>query len=206
MLLSAPSKGGKTTFVAKLLREANRLFDKPPRRIYFAYKEWQPLFDELNDSMDNITFYQVLPTRQDVYDWTESKADHTLLVLDDLMMDCTDKETELFTVISHHRNTSVVMMLQTLFPPKKCMRTISLNTNVFVLFRNPRDKLQIQTFGRQVFPGQVNYFLDAFDKATSANENRGYLLVDLSPGLDPKFQLRTRVFEEEEPMVVFAPA
>ena len=36
----------------------------------------------------------------------------------------------------------------------KSSRTINLNTNYIILFKNPRDKYQVYLLARQMFPGQ----------------------------------------------------
>ena len=45
----------------------------------------------------------------------------------------------LFSRESHHRNISVILILQNLFHQGKYCRDISLNTHYFFLFKNPRD-------------------------------------------------------------------
>jgi hypothetical protein len=44
--------------------------------------------------------------------------------------------------------------------------------------------------------------MDSYDRATSAPY--GYLLIDLSPNGDKKFQLRTNIFKGED-LIVFTP-
>jgi Ni2+-binding GTPase involved in maturation of urease and hydrogenase len=72
--------------------------------------------------------------------------------LDDQMSETSrDKRImNLFTKGSHHRNLSVIFLLQNLFYQRKITRTMSLNTQYLVLFKNPRGKLQILTLGKQI--------------------------------------------------------
>ena len=44
---------------------------------------------------------------------------------------------------SHHRNLSVIYIVLNLFYQEKDSRSISLNSHYLILFKNPRDKLQI---------------------------------------------------------------
>ena len=96
---------------------------------------------------------------------------------------------------AHHYNFFCILVSQNAFSPGKEFRTISLNTHYFILFKNRRDELQIQTLGRQIFPRQLNYFMDAYKKAT--DEKYGYLLVDLSPHSDPRYNLRTHIIHNQ---------
>ena len=78
-----------------------------------------------------------------------------LIVLDDQMIDASkDKRIEnLFTRGSHHRNLSVIYIVQNLFYQEKDSRSITLNSHYLILFKNPRDKLQIVTLAKQMCPG-----------------------------------------------------
>lgn len=46
------------------------------------------------------------------------------------------------------------------------MRTASLNCHYFILMANKRDTLQISTLGRQIFPGQLKFFMQSLTLAT----------------------------------------
>ncbi|CAC5392368.1 unnamed protein product [Mytilus coruscus] len=81
------------------------------------------------------------------------------------------------------------VILHNLYCKGKAMRTASLNCHYFVLFRNYRDQLQIQTIGKQIFPGQSKYFLDAYKKATSVAYRP--LIIYLNPHTDKTYQLTT---------------
>ena len=50
---------------------------------------------------------------------------------------------DLFTKGSHHRNLSVIYIVQNIFHQGKEMRIISLNAHYIVLFKSPRDRQQI---------------------------------------------------------------
>ena len=77
-----------------------------PQRIVWCYGEWQRRFY----SVPNVEFIEGLPQRENFYG-TQS----TLLILDDLMNETNRSVTDLFTKGSHHRNLSVVYIVQNLF-------------------------------------------------------------------------------------------
>ena len=73
-----------------------------------------------------------------------------------------DEIVHLMCVGSHHHQLTVIHILQNLFQKGKFMRTASLNCHYFILMANKRDTLQINTLGRQVFPGQLQFFYAKF--------------------------------------------
>ncbi|CAG2217198.1 unnamed protein product [Mytilus edulis] len=64
----------------------------------------------------------------------------------------------------------------------------SMFSQIDITLQN-KDQLQIQTLGRQIFPGQSKYFLDAYKKATSVAYRP--LIIDLNPHTDKTYQLTT---------------
>jgi len=84
--------------------------------------------------------------------------------------------TKLFTRGFHHWNVSVIHIVQNIF--FEGLRTSRINAQYVVLFKNPSDQLQSHTLGRQLFPSQYKYFLEAYADATS--EPHGYLVIDLT--------------------------
>lgn len=199
-MISGCSNSGKTYFTEKILENASGMFTVPPLRIVYAYSEYQPLFDVMKASITSITFYQGLPTRDEIEDFSEGQ-DHVILVLDDLMLKITGSQEclQLFTVTSHHRNVSVLFLTQNLYPPGGYARTISLNCAYVILFRNDRDQRQILSFASQILPVQTEYFKDAYDKATK--QKFGYLLKGLSQHSDKRYRLRTRIVPGEDTLV-----
>ena len=67
-----------------------------------------------------------------------------LLIVDNMMEEAGDKMLKLFTKGSHHRNMSIVYIVQNLLHKGKLHR--SLNTHYLVF-------TQFQTLARQMFPG-----------------------------------------------------
>lgn len=203
-MVSGSTQSGKTFFTKRLLENANGMFTVPPRRIVYAYSEYQPLFDVMKRTIPNIVFHQGLPDREDLDNYSEG-LDHVILVLDDLMLKITQSEdcVQLFTVTSHHRNITVLFLTQNLYPPGKYARSISLNCANVILFRNERDKKQVLTFASQILPGQTGYFREAYERSTN-RERYGYILIDVSPHTEKTYMLRSRIFPGED-TVVYAP-
>jgi len=185
-LLAGPTGCGKTRFVFKLVDNVGRMIDPPPSRIVYCYGEYQQLFREYSD----VVFRQGLP---DVTDFDGSEP--VLLIIDDLMNEVDESVANIFTRGSHHRNVSVILLVQNLFHKNKHVRTISLNSHYLVLYKNPRDASQIANLFRQMYPTRWRFAVEAYKDAT--REPYSYLLVDLRPDQDEVLRLRTNVFPGE---------
>lgn len=190
IFIVGPSNSGKTMYTKNLLENADGMFQVPPSKIFYCYSIWQSVFDEMKSAIPNIEFFQGFPFMDVLSEWGTLQG-HKVLVLDDLMVESADSKEliHLLTVGIHHNSITLIQILHNLYCKGKAMRTASLNCHYFVLFRNYRDQLQIQTLGRQIFPGQSKYFLDAYKKATSVAYRP--LIIDLNPHTDKTYQLTT---------------
>ena len=65
-----------------------------------------------------------------------------------------------------------------------------------VLFKNPRDKLQILTLAKQMYPKQTDWFLKQYEEAV--RRPFGYLFLDQKPSTEDNCRLRTNVLPSEE--------
>ena len=121
-----------------------------------------------------------------------------LIVFDDQMTDASkDKRiVNLFTRGSHYRNLSVIYIVQNIFHLGKGSRSISLNSHYLVLFKNPRNKLQILTLAKQMYPGQTDFFLNHYEEAVK--RPFGYLWTDLKTTTQDNCRLRTNVLPSED--------
>ncbi|CAC5422488.1 unnamed protein product [Mytilus coruscus] len=187
-----PSNSGKSFFTKQLLMMAPEMFKIPPSKIYFSFSVWQDLYYKMVNEIPQIQFHKGLPSMELLNNWGEQDG-HKIIVFDDLIMDAADSAemSHIMCVGSHHYNMTVIQILQNVFQKGKSMRTASLNYHYFILFRSFRDVLQIQTLGKQMFPGQTKFFMEAYHKSTK--QRFGYLLLDLHPHTDKTYQLRTHI-------------
>ena len=86
--------------------------------------------------------------------------------------------------------------MQNLFHQGKGCRSISLNSHYLVLLKYPRDKLQILTLAKQMYPGQTDFFFNQYEEAVK--RPFGYLLIDLKTTTQDNCRLRTNVLPSEE--------
>ena len=199
-LISGGRKSGKTVFTTKLLREGSRLIKPPPERIVWCYtKHQKDLYAELKSINKDIEYLEGIPS--DLSTMFDSKTNN-LIILDDMMDEGSKDErvSQLFTR-GRHDNLSVLFLTQNLF--HKNQRSISLNSEYIVLFKNARDQSQIYNLARQFMPTNSKFLVWAYQDATS--EPHSYLLLDLTPSMIDKFRVRARIFSHELPEIIYIP-
>ena len=86
-IVAGPTGCGKTTFVARLLRNASAMIDPPPERVTWYYSEWQKAYENLAD-IPNMRLEEGLPT-------SFENGKRGLVVLDDLMAE-TDERVKMY--------------------------------------------------------------------------------------------------------------
>ena len=125
-------------------------------------------------------------------------SQRNLLVLDDQMTEAgkTSQElSKLFVQGSHHKNLSVIYLVQNLFDKGKQHRTVSLNSHYTIIFKNPRDNIQPGILCRQMFPHKWKEFVEAYNDATS--KAFGYILLDFRQETEENLRVRTNIFPSD---------
>ena len=191
-IIAGPSGCGKTSLTKAIIQ--NQLIEPKPTKVVWLYAEDQPMYK----SMDGIEFIQGIP---DDLEMRFDRHYNNLLIIDDLMtrFQNDDRLTRLFSVGSHHRNLSIIFIVHNLFSQGKEMRTLSLNTHYIVLFKNPRDQLQISVLARQMYANNARFLMEAYHDATK--DAYGYLLIDLKPTTEEALRVRTGILPNDLQLV-----
>lgn len=195
---------GKTHLVWNILKHGDVMFDVKPSKIIYCYLEDQPIVDDMDSSLQNFSTYRGLPTREEIKEWSNDSP-HTVVVLDDMIHLVTKSQDALHlfqTMVSHSKLTAFLLS-QNLYPPGVYSKSILLNCQNVLLFKNVRDNRQIITFGSQVFTGKSKFWMDAYSKAV--RRPYGYILVDLTNGCPEDRRLRTNILPEEGDTIVYQP-
>ena len=191
MTLSGPTGSGKTEWVKRFIRNIVSVMSPVPDKIVWCYGEWQEGYQDIQSL---VSFTEGIPN---IESWdTKTKR---LMIIDDLMAEADERVSRLFTKGSHHRNISVIYLVQNFFNKNKHQRTITLNSHYLVLFKNPRDKSQIGHLAKQMYPGHIAFVHEAFKQATE--RPFGYLLFDLRQDTPDHLRLRTNIFPPDYQVV-----
>ena len=176
MLVAGPSHSGKTSWTVQLLAERRDRFQPPVDNILYCYSQWQKNYDDLKHLVPSTQFHQGQPSMEKL-----ESLQNGILVLDDLMEESVNdsKIMNMFIVGSHHRNISVLFLMQNVYQKGHHTRTMSMNAQYMILFENPRDQTQIGILARQIFPSDWRRFLEYYKEETSAPY--GNVILDLHP-------------------------
>ena len=133
----------------------------------------------------------------------KSNNQGSLCIFDDVMNEVSFNATisKLFTRGRSHLECSLVLMLQNIFPTGSQSRTISINAQYQVLFRNPRDSLQISILARQLCPLNSKSFLEIYKRAT--HRAYGYLFCCFTQSCPDEILYHTNVLPNEYPSLVY---
>ena len=197
------SNSGKTTYIKKLLEQADKTFTEKPSRIIYFYNIYQTKFSEMETSIPNISFQQGLPQRCDLEAFAE-KEKHLLLVFDDLYYEVISSKDlcDLTIMMCHHMNISTIFSSHNLFSSGRFSKTIATNLH-YVLLCTLRNRLQLVTFATQLFchKSKAKHFISVYDRVMKEHPYSP-LIIDLSPKCpDSRFMLRINVLAGQYPIV-----
>lgn len=204
-LVVGPSGCGKTFRTCDILRNKNKIIKggEDVKNVIFCYSAWQPIFDNLRRAKVVTRFIQKKPSSDEFVKLVEGYKDRggSIVVIDDFMTQIDKDLVDIVTVQSRHYNTSTFILFQSLFPPNKLARQISLNVKYLHIHKNPRENAQIQILARQLFPKDSKWIVDAYHKITEVPYQ--CLLIDLTQDRDESLRYRSHYLPQEAPMRVW---
>lgn len=189
IVISGITQSGKTSFICRLLNNL-RMFKTVPERIIYCYGVWQDKFDKLS----GVEFREGLDFPADL------GGKPSLLIVDDLMREAMDSKgtLDLVTRASHHKNITVIFLIQNIFHRGSSARDITLNAHYKIIMNNDQDLEQIRLMGRRC--GLRDLFELAYLDCMKTPYN--YLLVDSSPhNKNKELKLKTNIFPGENQII-----
>ena len=191
MLVCGATQSGKTHFVLELLQQSHRLIDKPLGNVVWFYGQITEAIRK-HQSQYNITFVEDIPSSFDDYIDDDK---NNLFIFDDLMEQASNNKniTKLLTKESHHRNISVIFIMQDLYYNGSERKTLLRNCQYLVLFANPMDMTAVYSIASRMVPKQVPSFLKIFEVVTSTPH--GYLFIDGKQNSPNQARFRTDIFK-----------
>ena len=179
MSLVGPSGPGKTQLIYQWLTIGT--FQPQFDKIFYFYQHYQPIYDSMKKSVEHIQFVEGVD-----FEFINSlKNDGTkyLLIFDDSFDEiCSSKAFVKVATAGRHRGLSTIYIKHNLFHQSNLGRDVELQNTHIVLFKSPRDVLQINTLSTQLELGST--LLEWYRDATSTPF--GHLLIDLSPRRDDR--------------------
>ena len=175
--LVGPSETGKSQLIYNWLKIGT--FQPKFDKIYFFYQHSQPLYDVMQKEFESLEF--VRGVNFDNIDSLKNNATKYLLIFDDSCEEiCNSKAFVDIATAGRHRGLSSIFIKHNLFHQSKLGRDVELQNTHIVLFKSPRDVMQVTTLSTQL--GLVSKLVDWYRDTTSVPF--GHLLIDLSPRTD----------------------
>jgi hypothetical protein len=187
IIIAGRSNSGKTFLCISIVKNANWLFDTPPKRVLWCYGQKQDhIFKALRGYP--VEFHYGVP------DFDTRKVDvkiPKLLVLDDLLSSADKALERIFLYQSHHLNFTTIYLVQNLFFQSPINRNISLNAHYLVLFSNSRDSQQALHLFRQISPKNTKFLESVYNEISDRPYD--YIFLDLHPETPKIIRVRSDI-------------
>ena len=182
--LVGPSETGKSQLIYNWLKIGT--FQPKFDKIYFFYQHSQPLYNVMQKEIENLEF--VRGVNFEFIDSLKNNGTKYLLIFDDSCEEiCNSKAFVDIATAGRHRGLSTIYIKHNLFHQSKLGRDVELQNTHIVLFKSPRDVMQVTTLSTQL--GLGSELVDWYRDATSVPF--GHLLIDLSPRTDDRLRYCT---------------
>ena len=182
--LVGPSETGKSQLIYNWLKIGT--FQPKFDKIYFFHQHSQPLHNVMQKEIENLEF--VRGVNFEFIDSLKNNGTKYLLIFDDSCEEiCNSKAFVDIATAGRHRGLSTIYIKHNLFHQSKLGRDVELQNTHIVLFKSPRDVMQVTTLSTQL--GLGSELVDWYRDATSVPF--GHLLIDLSPRTDDRLRYCT---------------
>ncbi len=206
-LVVGPSASGKTFRTCEILKNKNSMIvgGEQIKNVVFCYSVWQPIYSQMKESGFVTKFVNKKPSSEEFTELVKpfSADGGSIVVIDDFMGQIDQDLVDIVTVHSRHHKTVTFILFQSLFPPNKLARQISLNVKYIHLHKNPRENAQVQILARQLSPKNYRWIVQAYHHVTTAPHS--CFLFDLTQNRDENLRYRSHYLPADRPMRAWIP-
>ena len=174
--------------IAADLQLAKKLehFNQSLTKFNFFYQHSQPLYDVMQKEIENLEFVEGV--NFDFIDSLKNNGTNYVLTFDNSCeKNCNSKAFVDIATAGRYRGLSTIYIKHNHFHQSKLGRDVELQNTHIVLFKSPRDVMQVTTLSTQL--GLGSELVDWYRDATSVLF--GHLLIDLSPRTDDRLRYCT---------------
>lgn len=193
-----PSQIGKTRFIHQVIDELDYVFKEPqPKHVLYCYSIWQDAYTKMKeDHGDKIMFHLGLPESEKIKK-VANMYPGTLLVMDDCLEPIIDRPEilSLFVEKVHHYKLNLAYILHHIFAAGKNRRTLTLQTQYFVLFPNRVDQLSFEIFSRHLGRKESSEFMEIYSDIKKSEYN--YFVVDCHARSKSDFFVWCQIFKNQ---------
>ena len=188
LIVAGGSGSGKTEFVKKLVNK--QFYAEPMENVIYCYPDY--LTEILTKFDIPVQYYKGLPDTT----FMANIPDDSLLILDDMMMECAKCEdiAKLFSVVARKRRISVILISQNIYQQGKYFRNIRLNATGIVLFKfraaNDSNLRLVRDLG-------LGKHLSRRLLEEALSERYAYIMIDIHPNRQFDFGcIRSNIFDK----------
>lgn len=199
IIVSGPTKAGKTTLVTQILANRDAMFNPPLGEIYWFYS-MEMSVQKPQEQLPGVHFVQGEPSIEKLEAMDPSVP--KLIVLDDLMHMVETKLgfeslKKLFTAISHHCNMSVIFIVQDLYVSRNMCRLANQSENTIVM-TNGSACYQIKNLAQKLFgPGHGPFITWCVAHAKSQSSH-GYLLLSTGAAIPDSHRVTSFILPSDK--------
>ena len=217
-LLIGSSESGKSTFIASLIKNKDKVFQSPGYSKFLFCTPNITADPALTSSRDlrykealeewakpsEIVFFDHVISEEELFAEADSTPGKCLLVVDDFSQELlsSDLTYKLFTRLSSHGSidtcVSIHQGVKSTKTPGKWYSLVFSNCNFFVLMRTIANRASLGKISSDIFPYGKNHLQKCLTQAEHLCGVHAYVCVDadLRNSLNPRFGVRTNIFEE----------
>ena len=170
--LVGPSGSGKSHPIFEWLKIGT--FQPKFDKIFYFYQHYQPLYGQMQRK--NLKFIQGVDFEL-IENLPNNGTKYLLIFYDSCEEISNSKQFVKVATAGRHRGLNTIYIKHNLFHQSKLGRDVELQNTHIVLFKSPRDVLQINTLSQQL--GLGSQLKEWYQDATSTPY--GHLLIDLTP-------------------------
>lgn len=199
---------GKSTLIAKILRDRNELIKPSPQAVIYVYNSHQPeLFNQITEwcqgtpvkfTTDMFEYQTLVPPNQ---------QQPTVLVLDDQQPAVADsglKGVRMMTEDCNHRNLKIFYVQQSMYIHSKYNTALNRQAKYCIMFSNRRNPYEEQQLGKECLQLNADQ-LSVLYKDAGKYTNRPYLVYDNHPDTSEFCRLTTNILATDKPKFFYYP-
>ena len=197
IIVSGPSKAGKSTLCSEIIRRCDDFCVTPPEGIHIYAQVNFHQFDGLKQGDKRIEVFDHFP-----HEVSNETKGHLLVFIDDVTAGITPKQIKMLEVLclasAHHSKITCLISVHNYFYAN--LRTCRLSADFVILFANPMDSESINRVARQWYGMKWKEFLEIYEDAVS--DPYGHLMFVATAYHKSKYRLLSKI--TENPCIVYA--
>lgn len=181
--ITGPSQCGKSTFIVKLIKNRNQMFNQSFQRIIYCQPanlcvRNNPIFEEILKEFPTAELVSGLPDISKLF--LDMDSSPKCVIIEDLMAELLNSPemVHLFTVQIHHNNLTVLCTLHNHYYNSRFAKSLSRNIGYKIFFYNRLDLRELKMISMQI-SNNPNFLIECFNFLMKKFlDSNAYVLID----------------------------